>query len=104
MCTKQKGTYVQSGEPAPRVSTADVLVRLPLLPEMHIKMVFQLLLSGSIVREAAATLFALNCSFKEELIKIGLMSREPITTQLRNSHGRGSVTYLAIPDVENSIL
>ena len=73
-CTKQRETYVQGGEPASRVSTTKVLVRLPLLPEMHIKVIFQLLLSSHIVREAAATLFALNCSPQEELIEIGLIS------------------------------
>ena len=71
---------------------------------MHVKVVFQLLLSSRIVREAATTLFALNCSLQEELIEIGLMSREPVITQLRIFHGTGSATYLAIPDVENSIL
>ena len=67
-------TYVQSSEPAPRVSTTNVLVRLPLLPEMHVKVVFQLLLSSHVVREAATALFALNCSPQEELIEIGLIS------------------------------
>ena len=71
---------------------------------MHVKVIFQLLLSSSIVREAAPTLFTLNRSFQEELIKIGLISRKQVTNQLRNSHRIASVAYLAIPVVESSIL
>lgn len=86
------------------MTTADVLVCLPLLPEVHVKVVFQLLLSSRVVREAVPTLFTLNCSFQEELIKIGLISRKPVTIQLRNSHPIPSATHLAIPAVESSIL
>ena len=71
---------------------------------MHVKMVFQLLLSSHIVREAAPTLFALDCSFQEKLIKIRLISRKPVMNQLRNSQGTASATYLVIPAVESSIL
>lgn len=71
---------------------------------MHVEVVFQLLLSSRIVREAVATLFALNRSFQEELIKIGPVSREPAMSQLRNSRRTASAAYLVIPVVESSIL
>lgn len=67
------------------MSATNILVRPPLLPEVHVEVIFQLLLSSCIVREAAATLFALNRSFQEELIKIRPVSREPVINRSRNS-------------------
>ena len=71
---------------------------------MHVKVVFQLLLSSRVIREAAPTLSALNRPFQEELIKIWFVSEQPDMGQLRNSHWTTRGAYLAIPVVESSIL
>lgn len=71
---------------------------------MHVKVVFQLLLSSCVIREATPTLFALDCPFQEELIKIGFISEQPVMSQLRNSRRTTRAAYLAIPVVESSIL
>lgn len=52
-------TYFQTDEPAATVSTADGLSSLAILSEVHVKMLFKLLLANRTVIEPASALLAL---------------------------------------------
>jgi hypothetical protein len=53
-------TYFYSDEPAPAVTTPDVLISLTILSKMHVKMVLHVLLPNNSVCETNSTLFTLS--------------------------------------------
>jgi len=47
-------------EPASAMTTADVLIRLTILSEVHVEMILHFFLANEVIRKADATLFTLD--------------------------------------------